>query len=245
MKKLLLFIILSGVALSVSAQHYRANQWHVGPTGSFGFQNRNMEKWDEGLSNVNPQASFGAFVGYSFTDLLGVQVDGLYNGTFGDGTTNTLQIPAMFMLQFAEYMHFGVGLMYQYSFKHPNNMVGVIQYNFSAVNNNYLSAFVELSSLTERIFTIGNYTYFTGEIQKTRAFFRFGYAITPASFTLVPEEDILVVDVPKKVEFHPFFFEFGLRLDILSLFDDGGNNHRKSSGGKTGTKKKYTNKKKR
>lgn len=244
MKKLLLLIILSGVTLSVPAQHYRANQWHIGPTAGFGIYNRNMEKWSEGFSNISPKANIGAFLGYSFTDLLGVQVEGLYDGCFGNISSNTLQIPAMFMLQFAEHNHFGVGLIYQHSYKHPMSIEGATTYYFSAANNNYLSAFVEFSALTEKIFKIGRFTYWTGEIQKTRAYLRFGYAITPASYTIIPQE-IVMNDAPKKVEFHPFFFEVGLRLDLLSLSDDGGNHYRKSSGGKIGTKKKSTNKRKR
>jgi hypothetical protein len=229
MKKALLFLTLLGFSLSASAQFYGANRFYVGPSIGGGFYSTNMSKedggWNESIGNFNPHFSAGAFFGYSFSDLFGFQVEGLYRGTFGgDWKSGNIQIPAMIMVQFAEHQHFGLGIIYNHTLNNPSYFEGPIQFEFESVTNSSIYAYAEFSSLTEKIFKDGNYTVFTGELRKLRAFFKFAYAITPTTIKFKPNScPITLWEAPPSISFRPFFFEFGVRYDIPTLFDSGNN----------------------
>lgn len=227
MKKTLILFALLGLTFSASAQFYGANRFYVGPSLGGGFYSMNMSKeeagWNESISNFAPHFSAGAFFGYSFSDLLGFQVEALYRGTFGgDWNTGSIQIPAMIMIQFAEHQHFGLGVIYNHTLKNQDYFQGPINFEFKSVTNSPIYAYAEFSSLTERLFKVGNYTVFTGQIQKLRAFLKFAYAITPTTIEFKPNTTgITLWEAPPSISFHPFFFEVGIRYDIPTLFDSG------------------------
>ncbi|MBP1629615.1 MAG: hypothetical protein H6Q15_508 [Bacteroidetes bacterium] len=215
MKKLLSFCIVFLLATSLYAQLYEANKWYVGPAAGAGYNNLQM-KIDDNFNNHNFKYDVGAYLGYSFSDLLGVQVDALYSGGFGSFESKSIQIPAMVTIQFLRFQHFGVGLMYNYCFENPKGYEGIIFHPFTSVNNNYLSVIAEFSTLLARISKVGNIVYFLGGEVNTRCFIRGGLALTPCQYTIATEEFEIYNDVPLKMEYKPFFIEFGLRLDLIS-----------------------------
>lgn len=224
MKKLLLLFLGFALVQNLNAQHYSANTFFVGPSISGGFANSNIKKWEEGINNVGPYYSFGAFMGYCVSDIIGFQIEGFYsNGTDNITSTESIRIPATLNFQFASHQHLGVGLLYRHALKNSTQLDGgMINYVFQDINTNGLYAILEFSTLTNVLESAGyNRVIVTDELTKTRLFLRAGYAITPFTFTLVPEEYILITDQPVgEFKFNPFFFEVGIRYDLISLFSD-------------------------
>lgn len=224
MKKLLLLFLGFALVQNLNAQHYSANTFFAGPSVSGGFANNNIKKWDEGVFNVGPYYSLGAFMGYSFTDVFGFQIEGLYSNGEGNVTsTEAIRIPATFNFQFASHQHLGIGLLYRHALKNSTQLDGgMINYTFQEINTNGLYAILEFSTLTNVLQSAGyNRVIVTDALTNTRIFFRGGYVITPFTFTLVPETQILITEQPVgQVKFSPFFFEVGIRYDLVSLFDD-------------------------
>ncbi|MDD2287319.1 MAG: hypothetical protein PHY55_00635 [Bacteroidales bacterium] len=224
MKKLLLLFLGFALVQNLNAQHYSANTFFVGPSISGGFANNNIKKWDEGINNAGPYYSVGAFIGYCLTDVIGVQIEGFYsNGIDNITASESIRIPATLNFQFASHQHLGVGLLYRHAFKDFTKLDGgMLNYQFERLNVNKLYAIVEFSTLTNYLKLIGlNNFAVTDELTKTRFFMRGGYAIIPSTFTLVPQTEILISEQPVgEVKFNPFFFEMGIRYDLISLFSD-------------------------
>lgn len=224
MKKLLLLFLGFALVQNLNAQHYSANTFFVGPSISGGFANNNIKGWDDGIFNVGPYYSVGAFVGYSFTDVLGLQIEGFYSNGEGNVTsTESIRIPATLNFQFASHQHLGVGLLYRHALKNSTQLEGgMINYVFQDINTNGLYAILEFSTLTNVLESAGyNRVIVTDVLTKTRLFLRGGIAITPFTFTLIPEEGVQITDQPVgEFKFNPFFFEMGIRYDLISLFSD-------------------------
>ena len=240
MKKIILFVIALCFGVSTFAQpYYGAGKMYVGPSIAGGFLNSQVPKWEEGMFRVSPQASVGAFVGYSFSDLFGIQGEVLYNGSFSDWKSNNIDVPVILTVQFFDHQHFGLGLMYHHPFNTLGNIQGFVDYDVKTTQSSNLYAIAEFSTLTERIFKIGNIVIFTGEITKTRAFFKFGYALLPTKANVSINANYLgiIADHPNKISFSPFFFEFGLRYNFLGMHEDYNYKKSNSKSGRVGKSK--------
>lgn len=167
MKKIILFVIALCFGVSTFAQpYYGAGKTYIGPSIAGGFLNSQVPKWEEGMFRVSPQASVGAFVGYSFSDLFGIQGEVLYNGSFSDWKSNNIDVPVILTVQFFDHQHFGLGLMYHHPFNTLGTIQGFVDYDILTTQSSNIYAIAEFSTLTEKVFRFGNFVILLVKLQK-------------------------------------------------------------------------------
>lgn len=198
-----LFLFL---ALNLNAQenYYEAGQLHFGPHigVSLGFHTN---------KDIFVGYDIGAYGGYSFTDLLGVNVSALYGRELGIGQKiNYLKVPVLLLFQFNS-NHLGIGFQYN----HPLTQIDKLLY--TSISNNHLSCIIEFGSHSS-VFNVFS-ALLDDNSSIFRSLIRVGYAITPTSYVY---QEITSEDVYRLVEYknNPFFVELALQYNIGQHFND-------------------------
>ncbi|MCK9163620.1 MAG: hypothetical protein M0O93_04660 [Bacteroidales bacterium] len=200
----IILLVLFAFTLNLNAQEddYEAGQWHFGP--HFGLV------IGSSIGDIKQDFSLGydigAYAGYSFTDLIGVNLSALYgHEDFVSSKMDYLKIPALFLLQFNA-KHLGLGFQYNHALTKQDGL------EYLSYNNNYLSGIIEFGYIY--MFSVD------AGISGIRSLIRVGYAITPRSYTL-GESVLWGVTTPKeKFDYNPYFIEFAVQYNIGQHFND-------------------------
>lgn len=208
---LLLFLAL-GLNLKAQDNDYAAGQWSFGPHLSWtaGFRTGGGD-----FGGYAMGINAGAYFGYSFTDLLGVNTGVLYGN---DGLfffeSEYIKVPALLLFQFSS-KHLGLGFQYHHSITELDKTV------FVDYNESYLSAIIEFGYFPQIPYYAG------GEIiylpSKMRTLIRVGYALTPKTYTILgemPYEEGAVRKPNTDKQFNPIFFEFAVQYNIGQHFNN-------------------------
>lgn len=205
MKKIkIIFIAALFITINLNAQNdeYEAGQWHFGPHLSAFFGAASGENSDE-IGGINIGINAGAFGGYSFTDLIGVNVSALYSyEDWLEWKYNYLRVPALLLFQFNT-KHLGLGI--QYSHLLTSDFRDVTPFKSS----NYLSGIIEYGYYPNLLFFSPTEGFFT-ERSIIRYIIRIGYAITPLTTTAEGAKGNL----------KPFFLETCIQYNIGRNFHD-------------------------
>lgn len=200
----IILLVLFAFTLNLNAQEddYEAGQWHFGPhigliigssTGDF----RQDLSWGYDI---------GVYAGYSFTDLLGVNLSALYgNEDYVVSKMDYLKIPALFLLQFNS-RHLGLGFQYNHALTKQDGL------EYLSYNNNYLSGIIEFGYIYMFSADAG--------ISGIRSLIRVGYAITPRSYTVGGQVVGGVTQDKEKFDYNPYFIEFAMQYNIGQFFND-------------------------
>lgn len=212
MKKLrFIFIAALFLGLNLNAQdnEYEAGQWHLGPHIGVNL----------GSSNGTGAPDFfyggydiGVYGGYSFTNLIGVNLSALYGyENWLSQRFDFVKIPALLLLQFNS-SHLGLGFQYNHSLTKLNTL------EYQSYNNNYISGILEFGFFSS-VFHLSSGGITTGS-SIIRSLIRVGYAITPKTYTQIGAIIDGVKQPDEEYSYNPFFFEIAIQYNIGQHFND-------------------------
>lgn len=219
MKKLKIIfavILLSALNLNAQDNEYEAGQLHFGPHLS-GIIGGSGDDFISGGIFGGFQA--GAYGGYSFTDLIGVNVSALYSyEDWFSFSHNYIKVPALLLFQFNS-THIGLGVQYNFLLSTKiREDEGPLSFK-----GNHLSGVIEVGYFPLIPFFSPEVGLFY-EKSIIRNVIRVGYALTPIS----------ILDSEGAFSFKSFFLEAGIQYNIGQHFYD-----------KKYSKKKYKSKAKK